>query len=294
MKDFIIMKSNVVGKLCNFLQLPDRLFVRILYFFEFGKLLHLSSPQTFTEKVNFLKVTQTDQIFSDLADKYKVRKYVSEKIGMHVLPILYWHGFDPEDIPFDALPSTFVIKCNHGCGFNILVEDKSRLDVKETIHTLKGWLKKDFYKMWRELQYKNIEKQIIVEEFLQDSTQDSLVDYKIFCFNGTPVFMQVDLSRHTWHKRFMCDTDGNRLDFTIGRMPVYKWAFTFPDNLCEMFVYAQALSEGFPLVRVDLYNVNQKIYFWELTFSPGNWLSHFYPDHAHFDAKIGRMIALIV
>lgn len=272
--------------------IPDRLFITIQYFQEFWKIPNLRNPQTFNEKINVFKITQFGWIFSQLADKYKVREYIIEKIWDEILPKLLWEWKNPYDIPFWQLPSKFVIKCNHWCGFNIIIKDKEKININEIINQLNERLNQDLSRIWRELQYKYIERRIIVEELLEDPSQPDLVDYKFFCFNWEPNFIQVDIWRYNEHKRFMSDIHGNKLDFYIGRMWLYEWDFIMPESLDIMNKYAKKLSTWFPFVRVDFYFVNNKIYFWEITFTPCNWYWHFHPNHFELDKKIWSLIKI--
>jgi hypothetical protein len=162
--------------------IPDRQFLYLAYFLKFGRLLRLNNPIYYTEKIQWLKLHQTEKIFSQLADKYAVRAYIEEKIGAHVLIPQYRHGENPEDIPFDSLPDAFVIKCNHGSGYNIIVQNKHEIDritVKKQLH---AWLAIDFRKAWRELQYKDIKKLIVIEQLLIEEGDKIARDYKIYCF----------------------------------------------------------------------------------------------------------------
>lgn len=112
--------------------LPDSVYIRLAYFITYGRLLRLKNPRLYSEKIQWLKLHQTQQIYSDLVDKYKVRDYIRKKIGEDVLIPLYWHGTDASTIPYDILPNSFVIKCNHGSKYNILVHDKKKLDILDT------------------------------------------------------------------------------------------------------------------------------------------------------------------
>src|SRR5690606_8816745 len=135
-----------------------------------------------TEKIQWLKLHQTEKIYSEIADKHVVRAYIKEKIGEEILIPQYRHGENPEDIPFDSLPDAFVIKCNHGSGYNILVHNKKNIDriaIKKQLHT---WLAIDFRKVFRELHYKHIKKQIVIEQLLIEEGNKVSRDYKIYCF----------------------------------------------------------------------------------------------------------------
>lgn len=272
--------------------IPDEFFIKAKYFFKFGKWLDLNTPKTFNEKLQYLKLKQTDQIYCDLADKFKVREYIKEKLWEEVLTKLYWHGKTPEEIPFDELPSMFVIKCNHGSGYNIIVPDKSKLDIKQTINILKLWMKEDYWIIKRELQYKNINKMIIVEEFLEDKEFSLPPDYKFWCFNWEVKFMNIHFQEDWITKINIYDTN----------LEIQNHWMVYPNNLSKnlklplsidkMKEYSKILSKWFPFLRCDFYEVNWKIYFWEVTMYPTNWEIKFYPNHEELDKKYWEMILL--
>jgi hypothetical protein len=243
--------------------LSDRQLIRLKYFFIFRRFPDLDHPKTYNEKIQALKLIQTDPIFSELSDKFAVRDFIAEKIGKSVLVELYWQGKSARDIPFETLPEKFVIKCAHGTSFNIFVRDKAALDIPETVRTLDQWMGVDYSIAGRELHYRNIEPRIIVEELLEDPLFPVIVDYKIHCFDGEPDFIQIDIGRFGDHRRIFIDPKGNRLDFYMGNQPGYEGMFDLPkpERLETMVGYARLLSAGFPLMRVDLYCVSDRIYF---------------------------------
>jgi hypothetical protein len=152
-------------------------------------------------------------------------------------------------------------------------------------------MKEDFWRLWRELQYKNINKMIIIEEFLEDNETKIPVDYKFFCFNWKPEFIQLDLERFVEHKRNIYDLSWNKLDFWI-LYNTYDWEVEKPEKLEKMIEYAWILSKDFSFVRVDFYEVNWEIYFGEITFTPWNWLEPFFPNHYELDKKFWELILL--
>lgn len=271
--------------------IPHSLYLRIAYVVTFKKILHLHNPRTFTEKIQRIKIHQKGQLYSDLADKYAVRAYVAEKIAENILIPLYRHGTDPECIPFADLPNTYVIKCNHGSKYNIIVHDATNLDITATKAKLRQWLATDFWKIGRELQYKGIKKHIIIEALLEDAIMHTPRDYKFFCFHGKATYIQVNSERFTNHTVDFFDTQRQHQAFGIlnnwSIIPIPK-----PDNLEKMIEYAEKLSDWFPLMRVDLYTVNGKIYFWELTLTPHSWFEPFTPDHAPIDRMLGAQFSV--
>lgn len=271
--------------------IPNKIFIKIQYFQKFWKYLDFKYPQTFNEKIQYFKLYQTASIYSDLADKYKVRDYVKNKIWDIILPRLYWYWESSESIPYDKLPESFVIKCNHGCWYNILVKNKNYIDIEKINNQLDMRMKDDFWKFGRELQYKNISKKIIIEEMLNDKKFTTPVDYKFFCFNWIPKFIQVDLGRYEEHRRFIYDMNWKFLHIWM-KLPIDRWGIEKPKRLRSMTLYAKELSKSFRFVRVDLYCVNNKVFFGEMSFTPANWFTVFLPNHEKLDKELGKLIVL--
>lgn len=252
---------------------------------DFGRYPNILAPKTFNEKVQFRKMFDRRQHLSVWADKYAVRDYVSGRIGKAVLPELYYVTSDPSDIPFDRLPEKYVVKPTHGSGWLQIVRDGARVDRQELIRHCKRWLSMNYFKQTREWAYKNITPRIIVEELLDDGTGAVPPDFKFFVFDGKARVIQVDTDRHANHKRSYYDTDWNRIDCRV-RHPNCEASLPSPARLSTMIRYAEALSDNTDFVRVDLYEVNGKVYFGELTNTPGSGFSPFVP--AAFDVDLGR------
>ena len=283
--------KNIIRKILNNIvwYINPSLFIKLRYFLKFWNFPDLKNPKTFNEKLQYIKLNWSKYI--DLVDKYKVRNYIKEKIWEEVLTKLYWVWAQPEQIPFDDLPDKFVIKCNHWSGYNIIVDNKSKLDKNETIKQLKKWMNEDFWKLGAELQYANVEKMIVVEEFLKDDKYQVPLDYKFFCFNWVVDYIQVDFDRFSQHKRDFYSTKWDKLDFWL----IYWWndeKIDKPINLSKMIEYCEILSKGFPFVRIDFYEVKWKIYFWEITLTPEAWLWNFIPNHNEIDKKLWEKIDL--
>lgn len=260
--------------------LPPKLYVQIHYEYFSGKKLNLYEPDDFNGKIEWYKVFFRPKILNTLVDKQKVRKYVEEKVGAQFLNELYAVYENPEDIDFAKLPNKFVIKANHTNGHNIIVKDKSSLNKKKVVEKFKKWLKKNqYYRRGQEWAYKDIEPKIIIEKFLKEDDKNTLVDYKFYCFNGEPKFIDVHLDREDDHKQGCFDLDFNLLPF--GKSKNYKAISSElekPINLNEMVDVAKALSENLPFVRVDLYSINGSTIFGEMTFYPSDARNKFYPE----------------
>ncbi len=253
-----------------------------------GKKLNLAAPKTWNEKINWMKLYDSTGLKTKLADKYEVRQWVAEKIGeQYLVPLIgVWENFD--DINFDLLPDQFVLKCNHGSGMNIIVDNKEEFDISAARRKMNKWLNTNFaYTAGLELHYKDIKPLIIAEQYLADDGE--LNDFKIMCFHGEPKYIWVDYDRKTNHTRDMFDTEWNLQPFRIGYHNSDKKKER-PENLNELLQIAKILSQGFSFVRVDLYNLNGKIYFGEMTFTSGNGAKTVEPED--YDRILGDGINL--
>lgn len=231
-----------------------------------GKPLDVSDPRTFTEKLFCRMLAWNrghDPVFTRLSDKYAVRDYVRSRVGESLLVKLLWHGTDPRAIPFDVLPAEYVIKTNHACGQTILVE--GRADRADIVDKLSVWLKANFYWAHREHQYYHIEPRVMVEEYLRNQDGSGPLNYKFWCFAGTPEVIHVSNYAHDMNSFF--DARWNLLDLHY-REGVDRPAMPKPINFEHMLSIASQLSAGFDFVRVDLYNLDGRICFGELTFTP--------------------------
>ena len=268
--------------------------IEIWYESVMGRKPDLQNPKTFTEKIQWLKLYDATPIKTRLADKYLVRDWVAEKIGAeHLVPLLgVWDRF--EEIDFDALPNQFALKTNHGSGYNLIVTDKSRLDLRpggEISRQFDYWMGLNFAFVGAfELQYLNIPPKIIAEEYIGDFSRADY-DYKFFCFNGVPKQILIVSGIHTdHHQRSVFDTDWNLQDFTLLPTPHVVPPPPRPDTLEEMLRYAEILSEGFSIVRVDFYSVKGHVYFGEMTFTPLSGIFRF--SRPEIDELYGSWIQL--
>jgi len=272
--------------------IPDKQYLKLYYFAKFKKPLDLKDPQTYNAKLQWLKLYDRNPTYTQIVDKYEVKAYVAEKIGEeYIIPTLgVWDRV--EDIDFDSLPQRFVLKCTHDSGGLVICKDKSKLDTAAAKKKLKKSLKNNFYYIGREWPYKNVKPRIIAEAYMEDAETGELRDYKFYCFGGEPKVMLLASDRQTEgaeSKFDFYDMDFQHLDFRRGHpnsdKPVKK-----PETFEAMRKLAEQLSQGFPHVRVDLYEVNGKNYFGELTFYPGNGMTRFEPEE--WDYKMGQWITL--
>ncbi|MCL1987606.1 MAG: glycosyltransferase [Firmicutes bacterium] len=253
-----------------------------------GYALDLNNPQTYDEKIQWLKLYGNTPLKTKLADKYAVREWVANKIGeQYLIPLLgVYENFD--EINFTTLPNKFALKCTHGAGYNLIVEDKYEIDYKTARQLFDEWLNTNFafHNGGLQLHYKDIPPKIIAEEFIK--TEEDLADYKFVCFNGKIEFIWVYTQRPNMF--FDCfDTNWNHknLEREYKNAPVQPKR---PNNLEEMLRIATVLCQGFIHVRVDLYETNSKIYFGEMTFTPTSGIHKF--DDPNFNYELGQFINL--
>jgi len=265
--------------------IPDKLYIKILYFVRMKKFPNLKNPQTYNEKLQYLKLKQEGPFYTHLSDKYTSRAYVAEKIGKQYLAKILWVGTDAREIPFHKLPKKFVIKCNHGSGYNIIVKDKKTINKEETIKKLNRWLSNDFWKLGRELIYKNMKKKVYVEEYLADN----ITDYKFFCFDGKPKMMFIATDRGIGTKFDFYDIDFNHMPFTQG-YPNNPNTPKKPKQYNKMIELSKKLSEDVKHARIDFYEVEGKIYFGEITFYQFSGWMPIIPEK--YDRVMGEMIKL--
>lgn len=292
-----LLKDDKEGFMASTIQyffkwLPDKTYLKLLYRFKMGHQLDLENPKTFTEKLQWLKLYNRKSEYTTMVDKYAVKRYVAEKIGEeHIIPTLgVWDRF--ENIDFSTLPQQFVLKTTHGGGGGgvVICRDKLSFDKVKAKNIIESSMKSDIYRNFREWPYKNVPKRIIAEKFMAPE-KGELKDYKFFCFNGKVKFFKVDFGRFIEHHANYYSPEGNLLDFgEQGLEPDPNYPIELPQNLQEMKLLAERLSEGKPFLRVDFYNVNGKIYFGELTFFPASGLLPWTTEDA--DNRIGDFLKI--
>ena len=252
--------------------------------------LDLDNPQTFNEKLQWLKLYDRDPKYTQMVDKYEVRKYIKEKIGEeYLIPLLgVYDKF--EDIDFDKLPKQFVIKCNHDSGGLVICKDKSMLNIEEARKKINKSLKKNYFYSGREWPYKNVKPRIIIEKYMEDKETKELIDYKFMCFNGEPKCVFTCTERYNdGLKVTFFDMEWKKMPF-IRHYPASSKKINKPVNYDKMLKFSKMLSKNIPFVRVDWYEINGKLYFGELTFYPGSGFEEFKPEE--WDKRIGDMLIL--
>lgn len=276
------------GKIpCN-----DEKYLKLFYKKLLNRDLNLENPKYFTEKLQWLKLNDRKDIYSQMVDKYEAKKYVGDIIGeQYVVPVYgVYNSWD--DIDFDSLPNQFVIKCTHDSGGLAICKEKSTFDYAKAKEKICSSLKKNYYSYGREWPYKNIEPRIIVEKYLEDNSQAELMDYKFFCFNGEPRIMYISygLVDHNTASLSFFDMDYNLSDCKRKDFKQFDVIPKKPKNFELMKEFARKLSKDIPHVRVDFFEVNGELYLGELTFFTCSGFIPFADDK--WDLKMGEWLKL--
>lgn len=293
MRSYLAHPSQIVGWLIRkgcFNWLPDQAFLKLEHRVFLGDKLDLKNPQTFNEKLQWLKLYNKDIKYSMMVDKYLVRQYVADVIGdQYLIPLIGAYD-NANQIDFSSLPNKFVLKANHGSGWNVVCLDKEKLNWGEEKAKLNRWLKSSYFKKDREYPYKNIIPKIVCEEFIKTDGDAQPNDYKIFCFDGEPKFFFIASDRGVDTKFDFFDMDWKR--YPVRQFyPNSNYEFVRPQKWDEMVECAKKLSNGFPHVRVDFYvDSKNNIYFGELTFCHFGGVTKFEPEE--FDDYFGGFINL--
>lgn len=280
-----------ISKFGLYNSMDDKTYIEKMFKSIMGHPLNLENPKTFNEKLQWLKLYNRNPEYTIMVDKYKVRDYISEKIGEeYLIPLLgVWDS--PDDINFDLLPNQFVLKCNHNSGRVYICKNKESFEISKVKKQLKKDLKIDYYLPGREWPYKNVPKKIICEKYMQQETGEDLIDYKFYCFDGQVKLVGIYSGRNSkagtvvdyFEKKF------NWVDINWG----YDHAEIRPkkpEKFTEMVRLAEILSKDIPHLRVDFYYTNNKIYFGELTFFDGSGFDKIEP--IEWDYKLGSWIKL--
>ncbi len=275
--------------------LPDKVYLSLKFYKEFGRFPDWKNPKTFSEKLQWLKLYDRKPEYTIMVDKYAVKDYVSKIIGCeYVIPTLgIWDS--PEDIEWEKLPNQFVLKTTHGGGNEgvVICRNKPTFDKKQAIEILNESLRTDLYKVWREWPYKNVPKRVIAEKYIEpDPEIKDLADYKFFCFDGNVkgLFVATERQNPNEDVKFdFFDEDYNHLPFRQGHDHA-KVTPPKPKNFDLMKQIAEKLSKGLPHIRVDMYDLGEKILFGEITFFHFSGLVKFEPEY--WDKWFGDMLTL--
>lgn len=258
-----------------------------LYKEKIGHTLDWNNLNTYTEKMQWEKLFNKNPMKAQLSDKYAVREWVASKIGEeYLIPLLgCWDSFD--DIDFYNLPNQFVLKTNHGSGTNLIIRDKSEINLKRVKRALKDWIETDYgFNTGFELHYSDIKPKIIAEKYMKTESGE-LQDYKFLCFGGKPYFCWVDMGRYSKHTRNVYDLNWNLQPWNQSSYGIYSEPIPRPKNFEKMIELANILCQEFSHVRVDFYNIDGVIYFGEMTFTNGSGLDPIIPNQ--YDRMLGDL-----
>lgn len=256
-----------------------------------GYPLNLENPKTFSEKIQWIKIFGHLEKFSKYVDKYDVREFVKNRCGEELLIPIIGVYKSTDEIDFGSLPKSFIMKATHGSNWSIIVENKAKINWNSAKEKMDEWVKSNYYYKFKynmETNYKPLKGRILIEEYIEDPSGD-LKDFKFFCYNGEPKYVQVDGNRFTDHRRDFYDIGWNRLPMKCKYenlpQPVDK-----PEKLDDMIAVCRKLSRDFPFVRVDLYFTSGRNFFGELTFTPENGMKRKTP--VEYDYMLGELISL--
>lgn len=270
----------------------DRSFIRRQNRKELGREVVLENPVRYNDKLQWLKLNWFDPLAARCADKYEVRSYVSDTIGSGVLTEIHGLYERVEDIDVSALPERFVLKATHASGLNLLCRDKAEIDWKRASRTMRTWLNYNYFWGSREWVYRDLVPRILCEEFLAEPGGAPLLDYRFFCFNGTPRFIAVDfdINDKARTRRNLYDLDWTLMDEEITYPRELGVPLPRPSGLSEMIAMAGSLSAPFPHVRVDFYFTGGRIRFGEMTFFHQSGVGEFRPEA--FEFRAGKWLEL--
>ena len=270
--------------------LPDKLYISLLYYKHFKRFPNWKNPQTFNEKLQWLKINNRKPEYTTMVDKHLVKQYIADKIGNeYIIPTLgVWDT--PEEIDFNSLPDRFVLKWNHDSGSIVICKDKSSFDKNEAVKKLLVGKKKNGFWYGREWPYKNVKPRIIAEQYIT-SDGEAPNDYKFFCFNGEVKCFKIDYDRYTNHRANYYSPSGELLRFgEVVCPPDFDRVVSLPRLKDKMIDLAEKLSAAYPFLRVDFYEIGDQIYFGELTFYPASGFGAFVPDE--WDKTLGDLLEL--
>jgi hypothetical protein len=273
--------------------IPDEKFLKLKYKYLIGKNLNLNNPHSFNEKLQWLKLHDRKPEYTKFADKYEVREHIRKTIGAEYLIPLIGVYDRIDEINWNDLPNSFVLKCTHGSSSNIICTDKEALNIDKAKKSLKKWVKKNWYWFGREWQYKNIKPRILCESFIVDESGIDLKDYKFMCFGGKVKCTFVCMNRNTKNGQVLnidiYDTDWQLMPFKR-HAPNSGRLTPRPKDYEKMVYLAEILAKDTAFIRVDFYDTNEQLYIGELTLHPQSGFGKFLPES--YDYLLGSWIKL--
>ncbi len=287
-----MVRNRIVHFLWKVIAIDKGLYLRLRYRRTMNKRLHLRHPVTYTEKLQWLKLYYHKPIMIDMVDKIKAKQIAAELIGAdHIIPLIDSYN-SVDDINWDILPKSFVLKCNHDSGGVVVCRDKDFIDIKSVSARLNESMSKSYYEDTLEWSYRSVNRKILCEQYMEDESGYELKDYKWFCFDGVPKALFVASDRNTLEnetKFDFYDADFNRLPIRNGH-PNSAVCLDRPKGFDEMKAFAAKLSAGFPHVRVDFYDISGQVYFGEYTFFHWSGFVPFEPEE--WDGIFGEWLTL--
>lgn len=284
-------RTKILAWLGMYDSLSDEEYIRKMYYCYFGREIDLDNPETFNEKLQWLKLNDRKNEYTSIVDKYEIKRVITEQIGERYVVPTYgvWDSF--KEIDFNLLPDRFVLKTTHDSGGVVICRSKKSFDLKNAKKILNHSLKNNYYKHTREWPYKNVKPRIIAEMFL-DNDNEEIDDYKVHCFNGEPKITLVCSDRHSPSglTEDFYDNDWNHLNLKRPGVPNSKKSHNKPVNFDEMLSISRILSKNHPFIRVDFYIVKDRLYIGELTFYPSGGFNGFKPEE--YDMILGNWIVL--
>lgn len=269
----------------NYLLYSDKKFMNLAYKKRFNRNIDWENPQTFQEKLQWLKLHHRTHVQTICADKIAVREYIKEKIGEeYLIPQLQILGEAKELIPEKLPDFPFIIKCNHNSGAYTIVKNKNSINWKKERKRYNNLLKQNYYYQGREWQYKHITPKIIIEKLLLDEKGQIPLDYKFYCFNGIPHYINVSTKYNDKHYFTFYDLNWELTDLKYERYPNdIPFEVQKPKKLDDMLILAKQLAKGFCFARIDFYYMNESIYFGEITLHPSSGYEIYMPDYYNDD-----------
>lgn len=274
-------------------KMPDKMYLQNFFAQTMGYYMDFRSPHTFNEKLCWLKLYDRKPVYTTMVDKYSVKFFIDKILGKGYTIRTIGAYDSVNEINWKKLPEKFVIKCNHGSGDVIICKDKKTINIDEVKKTMQSYLRQDYYILGREWPYKNVKRKILIEEYIEDEKTKDTWDYKFFCFNGKVKCFKIDFDRSTNHKANYYDRECRLLP--MGEKvcpPDWNRNIEIPSNINQMIDIAEKIAKNIDcsFERIDLYNINGKIYFGEITFFPGG--AHMEFIDSKWDKEMGDWIKL--
>ncbi|MCI9142670.1 MAG: glycosyl transferase [Lachnospiraceae bacterium] len=272
--------------------MSDEGFLKLSYHIYLNRKLDLNNPQTFNEKLQWLKIHDRNPLYIQYVDKYEVRKYIASRFGCDLLIPVYGVWDTADDIDFQALPEQYVLKCTHDSGSICICDNKKTFDIDAAKRKLNNRLRHNLFYWGREWPYKGVKPRIIAEKYMVDTAgRKELTDFKLMCFNGKVrcSFTVTDRFSEDGLKVTFFDREWNRMPFER-HYPADKKDIPKPASYDRMVVIAEEISTGHPFMRIDFYEINEQVFFGEITLYPGNGMEEFIPEE--WDLKLGEWIQL--